>query len=81
MSPSYLRSSRRAIARSSWETAETAWEMLLSRCGLSERPWASLESLLDAPFLSSPDAERFFTCEYLAGIGTGRDIRTAAWCD
>lgn len=55
------------MARSSWETAVMAWEMLRSTWGLDDRKWCpSLERWVPLDFL--PGEGLFLTCAYFAGM-------------
>lgn len=79
------------MARSSCETADMAWVMLRSRCGLAtgdlwpcrgvSLEWSlswrgpSFDWSLAFDFLRRPVTDLFLTCEYFAGIASSDDTR------
>jgi hypothetical protein len=75
MSCSYLMRMMRAMARSSWETADIAWDRVRSMSGLVDLLRCSLTEWGAVPgaFLRRPEADFFLTWEYFAGI-----VRSAA---
>lgn len=68
ISCSYRIRSMRAIARSSCDTAVTAFVILRSICGLAYRARLVLFVLEFVDFFGGPETGRRFTCEYFAGI-------------